>query len=125
MSVIGILSPRCCSFFRGSWLILSGMNMPSSPSTETESKLRKSRTERHSAVAREYLEIIEFFLYGSSSKKTKDIIRGVPKAETTPSLAGELREPTPVEFATEVGVRKITTAFQLPEGKVADRLVDC
>ena len=58
-------------------------------------------------------------------RRRRILSEGFLKAETTPSLAGELREPTPVEFATEVGVRKITTAFQLPEGKVAGRLVDC
>src|SRR6266404_4267210 len=80
MSVIGILSPRCCSFFRGSWLILSGRNMPSSPSAETGNRLIKARIESHSAVAREYLEVIEFFLCELILKKVEDIIRGVPKS---------------------------------------------
>src|SRR3977135_2521567 len=62
MSVMGIFSPRCCSFLSGSWLRVSGRNIPSSPNTETGTKLIKNRSESSSAVAREYFEVIESFL---------------------------------------------------------------
>jgi len=43
--------------------------MPSSPRTETGTRLTKSISERHSPVAREYFEVIEFFLCGLIFKK--------------------------------------------------------
>src|SRR5258708_28113964 len=112
MSVIGILSPRCCSFFRGSWLILSGRNMPSSPSTETGNRLIESRIESHSAVAREYLQVIEFFLCELILKKVADITRGVPKNENDCGEFGRLLPMYPLQFGLSL-VYRLTCSYEL------------
>jgi hypothetical protein len=64
--------------------------MPSSPSTERGNRLIKIRIESHSAVAREYLEVIEFFLCELIFKKVEDIIRGVPKSGNDSAGFGRL-----------------------------------
>jgi hypothetical protein len=45
--------------------------MPSSPKTETGTRITKSISERHSAVVREYFEVIEFFLCGLILKQVE------------------------------------------------------
>jgi hypothetical protein len=56
------------------------MNMPSSPRTETGTKLLMSSRESQSAIPREYFKVIECVLYELILKKWRDIIRGLPKS---------------------------------------------
>src|SRR5712692_6512507 len=63
MSVIGIFSPRCCSFFRESWLSVSGRNRPSSLRTGTGTRLTKIKTVSSNTVAREYVEVMKAFSF--------------------------------------------------------------
>src|SRR5207248_8345339 len=60
MSVIGIFSPRCCSFLIGNSFKVSGRNMPSSPRAGAGIKLTKNSKERKSAATREYFDVMNF-----------------------------------------------------------------
>src|SRR5438094_42070 len=59
-AVIGIFSPRCCSFLIGNSFKVSGRNMPSSPRTGAGIKLTKNSRERKSAATREYFDVMDF-----------------------------------------------------------------
>jgi len=53
--------------------------MPSSPNTETGTRLTKRISERHNPIAREYFEVIEFLLCGLIFEKVEGYYQRLSK----------------------------------------------